>query len=255
MGLYRIDKYLADAGIGTRSQIKDYIKKGMVQVNHQPVLRPEHKITSETDVISFQGEVVQMSDYEYYILNKPAGYVSATRDNTCPTVLELVESCRKDLFPVGRLDKDTEGLLLITNDGALSHQLLSPKHHVDKVYYAKVKGIITSEDIEQFKQGLEIGDPDFQVALPATLVIDGIDRENDTSYVYITIQEGKYHQVKRMVHKVGKEVLYLKRIQFGNLTLPEDLSLGASRPLTAEELLLLKNEREPGQNHFNNLKC
>lgn len=244
MGLYRIDKYLADAGIGTRSQIKDYIKKGMVQVNYQPVSRPEYKINSETDVISFQNEIIQMSDYEYYLLNKPAGYVSAVKDNTCPTVMELVHSRRKDLAPVGRLDKDTEGLLLITNDGALSHRLLSPKHHVDKVYYAKVEGIMTAEDIQLFKQGLVVGDEDLNIALPATLVIHEIDREHNISYVSITLQEGKYHQVKRMVHKVGKEVLYLKRIQLGSLTLPQDLPLGQARPLTAEEYTLLNKEAE-----------
>ena len=235
MAQIRLDKYLADAGIGTRSQIKAYIRQQFVCINTLPASKPEQKINPDTDSITFQGQPVTLSKYEYYILNKPAGYVSATKDNTTPTVLELIHSSRKGLAPVGRLDKDTEGLLLITNDGALSHRLLSPKHHVDKVYYAIVDGIMTLEDVSLFANGLEIGDEDLQTALPAKLEIEHINIEENRSFVYITIQEGKFHQVKRMVQKVGKKVIYLKRISFGGLTLPEDLETGQSRPLTKEE--------------------
>lgn len=236
MAQLRLDKFLADAGIGTRSEIKAYIKKGMVQVNRHPVTRPEQKIDSVTDTILFKGQPIEMSDFEYYILNKPAGYVSATKDNTAPTVLQLVHSARKDLFPVGRLDKDTEGLLLITNDGALSHRLLSPRYHVPKTYYAEIDGIMTEQDIEAFQKGIEIGEEDLDTALPAILKIVETNHQKAASKVLITITEGKYHQVKRMVHACGKEVTYLKRISFGTLTLPEDLQSGTSRPLTKEEL-------------------
>lgn len=236
MAQFRIDKFLADAGIGTRTQIKGYIKKGMVQVNRNTVTRPEQKIDSNLDLICFNGEPVQMSDFEYYLLNKPSGYVSATKDNTAPTVLELIDSPRKDLFPVGRLDKDTEGLLLITNDGALSHKLLSPKHHVEKTYYAEIAGIMTQKDVEAFQEGLEIDDDDLKTALPALLEINDINVEKKSSKVLITITEGKYHQVKRMVHACGKEVTYLKRVSFGTLILPKDLTPGASRALTEKEL-------------------
>lgn len=239
MAQFRLDKYLADAGIGTRSDIKSYIRKGLVQVNHNTVLRPETKIDSAKDEISFKGEPIRMADLEYYLLNKPAGYVSATKDNTAPTVMELINSNRKDLFPVGRLDKDTEGLLLITNDGALSHKLLSPKKHVEKTYYAITNGIMDEADIHAFRQGLEIGDEDLKTALPAKLQIISTDEKEQRSEVLITITEGKFHQVKRMVHACGKEVTYLRRISFGTLSLPEELPSGAYRELTPEEIQTL----------------
>jgi 16S rRNA pseudouridine516 synthase len=240
MSLSRIDKYLADAGVGTRSQIKDYIKKGFVTLNEVPVKKPDIKVDSSIDQVAFRGEVIQIEEYEYYILNKPKGYVSATKDNTAPTVLSLIDSRRKDLFPVGRLDKDTEGLLLITNDGELSHRLLSPKHHVDKIYYAVVEGCVDDRDIQKFKEGLLIGDEDFGTALPADLsIVQDYDVAQNLSYVNVTIQEGKFHQVKRMFQAVGKKVIYLKRISFGGLSLPADLELGKSRPLSREELSLL----------------
>lgn len=241
MAQFRLDKYLADAGIGTRSDIKSYIRKGLVQVNHNTVLRPETKIDSAKDEICFKGEPIRMADLEYYLLNKPAGYVSATKDNTAPTVMELINSNRKDLFPVGRLDKDTEGLLLITNDGALSHKLLSPKKHVEKTYYAITNGIMNEADIHAFRQGLEIGDEDLKTALPAKLQIISTDEKEQRSEVLITITEGKFHQVKRMVHACGKEVTYLKRISFGTLSLPEELPSGAYRELTPEELQVLSS--------------
>lgn len=240
MATLRLDKYLADAGIGTRSEVKTYIKKGLVTVNGEFARKPDIKVTPEIDMVSFQNEPIQLAQFEYYILNKPSGYVSATRDNTAPTVLSLIESNRKDLFPVGRLDKDTEGLLLITNDGALSHRLLSPKHHVDKVYYAIVEGLITSQDIEAFHNGLVIGDEDLNVAMPAELAIIAASELEHRSYVHVTIQEGKFHQVKRMFQALDKKVTYLQRIAFGPLSLPEELQLGRYRSLTAEEIKMLQ---------------
>ena len=237
MALLRIDKYLADSGIGTRSTIKNYIKKGLVTINGIPATKPDIKVDTTKDVICFQNEVIQVDDYEYYLLNKPAGYVSATKDNTAPTVLSLIQSRRSDLFPAGRLDKDTEGLLLITNDGVLSHKLLSPKHHVDKTYYAIIEGKVDEQDIHLFKEGLYIGDKDLETALPAKLsIVADYDANQNLSYVNVTIQEGKFHQVKRMFQAVGKKVTYLKRISFGGLTLPEDFSPGDYCKLTKDEI-------------------
>lgn len=246
MSVFRLDKYLADAGLGTRSEVKAYIKKGLVKVNDLTVKKPDVKVNQETDTVQFQGKTISSAAYEYYLLNKPAGYVSATKDNTAPTVLSLIESPRKDLFPVGRLDKDTEGLLLITNDGSLSHRLLSPKSHVDKTYYAVVEGIVDSTDVAAFKQGVNIGDADLNIAMPAILSILDTEPDKNLSYINVTIHEGKFHQVKRMFQAVGKRVIYLKRTGFGCLTLPEDLASGAYRRLTEEEIDGL---------HFSNLKC
>ncbi|MBE5942519.1 MAG: rRNA pseudouridine synthase [Lachnospiraceae bacterium] len=240
MSTFRLDKYLADAGIGTRSEIKNYIKKGYVTVNGEPTKKPDIKISPDDDEIVFQNQPISLSEFEYYLLNKPAGYVSATKDNTAPTVLTLIDSKRKDLFPVGRLDKDTEGLLIITNDGALSHRLLSPKRHVDKTYFAIVDGIVTKADVTLFEKGLEIGDDDLDIAMPAQLIIEKIDPEQNISHVTITIQEGKFHQVKRMFQAVEKKVLYLKRIAFGPIALPHDLPLGDSRILSKEEISMLQ---------------
>ena len=242
MSLFRLDKYLADAGIGTRSEVKSYIKKGLVRVNSITIKQPDTKINSETDCIEYNNQPICMETLEYYILNKPAGYVSATKDNTAPTVLSLIESSRKDLFPVGRLDKDTEGLLLITNDGDLAHHLLSPKRHVDKTYSAVIEGNVTSDDITIFKNGVVIGAEDLNIALPADLTITApYDAEKNLSYIEVTIQEGKFHQVKRMFQAVNKKVLSLKRIQFGSLSLPNDLEPGSFRKLTSSEVEALRN--------------
>ena len=240
MSTFRLDKYLADANIGTRTEVKNYIKKGFVTINGTIAKKPDIKIDPATDEIYFQNERIHLSEFEYYLLNKPAGYVSATKDNTAPTVLSLIESNRKDLFPVGRLDKDTEGLLLITNDGAMSHRLLSPKRHVDKTYYAELEGIVTDDDIASFEQGLEIGDEDLEITMPAKLSILHVDTECNTSSVHVTIQEGKFHQVKRMFQFVEKKVTYLRRISFGPINLPEDLELGEHRALTSEEIEMLQ---------------
>ncbi len=252
MSLIRLDKMLANAGVGSRTQVKYHIKKGLVTVNGTPASKPELKVDPDKDTICINGEPINTSLAEYFILNKPAGYVSATKDNIHSDVVSLIDSTRKDLFPVGRLDKDTEGLLLITNDGALAHNMLSPKKHVEKTYYAVIDGIVTDDDVTVFAQGVNIGDEDLNVALPAKLTIlneplssyyNGVDSEKDknVSYITVTITEGKFHQVKRMFHAIGKEVLYLKRISFGPLTLPEDLPISKSRKLTVNELKLLES--------------
>ena len=233
----RLDKFLCDNNIGTRSQVKEYIKKGQVTVNDQIIKKPETKVNEETDTVVCQGQPIHYRKYVYYMLNKPAGVVSATEDKNDRTVLELIEEKqRKDLFPVGRLDKDTEGLLLITNDGELAHQLLSPKKHVDKVYFARIDGKVTEEDIRRFAEGLEIGEE--KPTLPAYLEI--LESE-EISEIRLTIREGKFHQVKRMFHAVGKEVIYLKRLQMGSLVLDPQLALGEYRELTGQELEALRD--------------
>ena len=203
----RLDKYLADMGLGTRSQIKKDISKGQVLVNGTVSKDAGTRIDTEKDQVSYLGQAVTYAEYEYYMLNKPAGVVSATEDRHDRTVLDLIDTKqRKDLFPVGRLDKDTEGLLLITNDGALAHRLLSPKSHVDKVYFARIEGKVTAEDVLLFQKGVDIGEQ--ALTLPARLEILSSDT---VSEIRLTICEGKFHQVKRMFESVGKKVLYLKR--------------------------------------------
>lgn len=236
----RIDKYLSDAGKGTRSEVKKLIKKGIVQVNGVLVKNPEEKISIPEDEVSIGEErIMPAAEFEYYILHKPSGCVSATEDSREKTVMEYVPSVRKGLFPVGRLDKDTEGLLLITNDGALAHRLLSPKKHVEKTYYAKVDGKITGTDQEVIEKGVDIGDED--LTLPAKIEVISVDDYNGESEILLTICEGRYHQVKRMIKAVGKEVTYLKRLSMGPLVLPDDLEKGECRPLTIEEIDSLKN--------------
>lgn len=230
--ILRLDKYLADMGCGTRSQVKREIAKGEVLVNGQTVKRPEYKTDTEKDRIEYKGYPVSYTEYEYYMLNKPAGVVSATEDPREKTVLDLIDAKqRKDLFPVGRLDKDTEGLLLITNDGVLSHNLLSPRKHVDKIYYARVEGVVTDEDAVLFRSGLDIGDE--KPTLPAELTIM---HSASISEILLTIREGRFHQVKRMFEAVGKKVVYLKRMKMGSLSLDENLKPGEYRKLTEKEV-------------------
>ena len=228
----RLDKLLADMGYGTRSEIKKEIAKGGVTVNGTVMKKPEAKIDTERDIVCIKGEKAVYARYEYFMLNKPAGVVSATMDRRERTVLDLIEDKKRDdLFPVGRLDKDTEGLLLITNNGELAHQLLSPKKHVDKVYFARVRGTMTEEDIKMFSEGLDIGDE--KKTLPAQL---SILSSGEISETRITIREGRFHQIKRMFAAVGKEVVYLKRLGMGTLTLDESLAPGEYRRLTEEEV-------------------
>ena len=231
----RLDKYLADMGCGTRSQVKREIAGGSVMVNGAPARRPEDKIDTEKDSVVFCGSPVGYVEYEYFMLNKPAGVVSATEDRKERTVLDLIDARqRKDLFPVGRLDKDTEGLLLITNDGEMAHRLLSPKKHVDKVYYARVAGRITEEHVRLFAEGVDIGDE--KPALPAELTVLS---SGEISEIELVIREGRFHQVKRMFQAAGGEVIYLKRLRMGSLVLDGGLEPGEYRKLTEEEVRAL----------------
>ena len=230
--MIRLDKFLADMGVGTRSEVKKYIRQGKVKVDGVVERSPEAKIDEKKQQVSCFDKTVGYETFEYYMLHKPAGVISATTDAKDKTVIDLIESKkRKDLFPVGRLDKDTEGLLLITNDGELAHRLLSPKKHIDKVYFAKVKGVVTEEDQRIFAEGVSLGKG--EMAKPSRLEILVSD---EISEIRLTIQEGKFHQVKRMFLSVGKEVIYLKRLSMGTLQLDENLALGEYRPLTEEEL-------------------
>lgn len=228
----RLDKYLADMGQGTRSEVRRAVRKGLTQVNAQTVRRPEYKVDTEKDQVFFEGKQISYVEWEYYMLYKPAGIISASEDPHEPCVVDLIaDGRRKDLFPVGRLDRDTEGLLLITNDGALAHSLLSPKKHVEKVYYARVRGTVTEEDIRLFAEGMDIGDE--KLSLPARL---HICRAGEESEIELTIREGRFHQVKRMFQSVGKEVLYLKRLRMGPLVLDDSLKPGEYRTLKRNEL-------------------
>lgn len=224
----RLDKFLCELNIGTRSQVKEFIKKGLVAVNGKVTKKPEDKVSELNDLITFRGEPLQYQRYYYYMLNKPQGVVSATKDNLDKTVLDLITSDCSELFPVGRLDKDTEGLLLITNDGELAHNLLSPKKHVDKTYLVTIKEALTPQAAASLESGLDIGDE--KLTEPAVV------RILNNEQIYLTIHEGRFHQVKRMLKAVNNEVLALKRIRFGNLILDETLLPGESRQLTPQEV-------------------
>ena len=239
--MMRLDKYLADMGEGTRQEVKKYIRRGSVTVNGELVRSPERKV-DERDQVCLDGRKVSYAAEEYFMLNKPAGVVSATEDKRDRTVLDLIQyKKRKDLFPVGRLDKDTEGLLLITNDGALSHRLLSPRHHVDKTYYVEVQGHVTEENRAAFQRGVNIGtEEEPLVTMPARLEI--LEAGQSLSRVRLTIREGKFHQVKRMFLSQGMEVTYLKRESMGSLRLDDSLAPGEYRPLTEHEIKRSKEE-------------
>ena len=225
----RVDKIMSELGFGSRSEIKKYAKAGKIRINDKVIKKADEKIDSERDKLYFEGRQVVVEEFETYVLYKPAGYVCATKDNVHKTVMELIDSDRKNIVPVGRLDLDTEGLLILTNDGALNHRLVSPASHVDKIYYAKFEGILAADAIEYTAKGLDIGEG--EVSKPAKLEILSSDE------VKLTIHEGKFHQVKRMIKALGGEVTYLKRIVFGGLNL-DDLNLkkGESRKITEEEM-------------------
>lgn len=209
-------------------------------MNGDIVTKPEFKVDTDKDTIFLDDKCLSYTEYEYYMLNKPAGVISATEDKSQQTVIDLIKTRkRKDLFPVGRLDKDTEGLLLITNDGALAHNLLSPGKHVDKTYYSIVKGRIDKDIVDTFAKGF-IVDKEL-TAMPSKLEIISYNSDKDCSEVNITIQEGKFHQIKRMFAAVGSEVLFLKRLSFGSLGLDNTLKPGEYRSLTETEVNLLKN--------------
>ncbi len=233
----RIDKILSNLGYGSRSEIKKYCKQGSVVVNGSEVSNPGTQVDTENDEILFNGEEVIYREYIYLMMNKPDGYVSATTDKYDPTVLDLIDLSYLafEPFPVGRLDKDTEGLLVLTNDGKLSHRVLSPKKHVPKTYYAKIDGVVTEKDVEAFLEGVVLDDG--YKTMPSQL---NILKSDDESEIELTIHEGKFHQVKRMFESVGKKVVYLKRLSMGNLKLDESLELGEYRELTDEEVKLIE---------------
>lgn len=234
----RLDKFLTLAVGISRSDAKNYLTKGWVTVNGQPVKKGDIKIDITKDIVEVNNQRVGYDEHLYYMLNKPAGYVSATEDNVNKTIISLFDPKeQKRLFPVGRLDIDTEGLIIVTNDGALSHHLTSPKHEVDKKYLAHLEGIPSNEGIHSVESGIELSD---FVTKPGQLKIIEKDDTNNTSKVIITISEGKFHQVKRMMHAIGCEVVYLKRIAIGDLKLDESLETGGFRQLTDDELDILR---------------
>ena len=237
MSAIRLDKYLADMGLGTRSEIRKAVRSGLVTVDGQPVRDPGLRVEKTAD-IAFDGKPVGYEDLVYYMLHKPAGVITATEDARQETVLDLIreEKTRRDLFPVGRLDKDTEGLLLITNDGQLAHRLLSPARHVDKRYFARVRGHLGPEEVRRFAEGIVLED---FTALPALLTILS---DGPVSEALVTVREGKFHQVRRMFAALDREVVYLKRLSMGSLQLDEDLPRGACRRLSREEIGRLRME-------------
>ncbi|ATD55987.1 pseudouridine synthase [Clostridium chauvoei] len=234
----RLDKVLSNLGYGTRKEIKQAVRKGFIEVNGIIIKDNGMQVDPEKDKIIVNGEEIFYRKYIYLMMNKPAGVISATHDGRDETVVDLLEIEHQvfNPFPVGRLDKDTVGLLLLTNDGELNHRLISPKWKVDKVYFAEIDKKVTEEDVEKFKNGITLDDG--YTCKEAKLEI--LKATEEGSEILVTIQEGKYHQVKRMFEAVGKEVVYLKRIEFGTLPLDEDLEEGEYRELTEEELSVLK---------------
>ena len=235
----RLDKLLSNMGAGSRSQVKNLIKAGLVSVNGIMAISSDAKVDPEKDIIIFRGQKIKYREFVYLMLNKPKGMVSSTDDPRDSVVIELLDDFWKSFrpFPVGRLDKDTEGLLLLTNDGKLAHQLLSPKKGVDKTYYAEIDGAVLQEHVDSFQRGVQLDDG--YITLPAGLEVleSGV-----VSRINVVIREGKYHQVKRMFAAHGLKVLYLKRIQMGDLKIDITLRPGNYRELTENEIALLKNE-------------
>ena len=220
----RLDKFLANMGVGTRSEVKQLLKKGSVKVNQNIVKLPKLHVNPNSDEIMVNDEVVSYIDKVYIMLNKPKGYISATEDELHPTIIDLIpEYAHLNIFPVGRLDKDTEGLLLVTNDGQFNHEVMNPNKHVSKTYEVYSKHPITQFDIDKFKSGIELSDGKLK---PAIL------KKVDNYVSHVTIYEGKYHQVKRMFHSIENEVLELKRIKIAELELDHNLDLGSYRLLT-----------------------
>lgn len=265
----RLDKYLSDMGLASRAELKKEIRGGLITVDGAVVRDPGFHVSEETEILR-KGVPVRYEAFVYYMLNKPAGVISATEDKRQRTVLDLLPAeHRKGIAPVGRLDKDTVGLLLLTNDGELAHRLLSPRHHVDKVYFARVCGAVTDADVQAFAEGLRISDD--LLCLPAKLEILSVSEKSSSfpetkpaptsapaetpsdaikdavsggtaySEIRVTIQEGKYHQIKRMFEAVGKEIVFLKRLSMGPLVLDPELPEGACRRLTDAELSALRS--------------
>ena len=234
----RLDKILVACAVGSRTEVKNLLKAGRVTVNGKKEKSAKLQINEERDEIRFDGQVLEYEEFVYYMMNKPQGVISATEDPKHRTVLDLLDDLArtKEVFPVGRLDIDTHGLLLLTNDGQLAHALLSPKRHVDKTYLAQVKGIMTQEDVETFAKGIPLKDFTCQ---PAKLEILSVDSDKGESQIRVTIAEGKFHQVKRMVAYCGKEVVDLQRLTMGTLVLDENLKQGEWRRISQAELELL----------------
>ena len=234
----RLDKFLVACAIGSRTEVKNMLKAGRVTVNGKKEKSAKLQIDEKIDEIRFDGQVLEYEEFVYYMMNKPQGVISATEDPKHRTVLDLLDDIArsKEVFPVGRLDIDTHGLLLLTNNGKLAHALLSPKRHVDKTYLAQVKGIMTQEDVETFAKGIPLKD---FICQPARLELVSVDTEKNQSKIRVTIAEGKFHQVKRMVGYCGKEVVDLQRLTMGTLVLDENLQRGEWRRLTKEELEVL----------------
>lgn len=236
----RIDKWLSNTGFGSRKEVKQLLRSGGVKLNGDVVKDPKTQANPEKDHVLVHGEEAVYKEYIYLMMNKPQGVISATEDSRHETVIDLLEMEDQayEPFPVGRLDKDTEGLLILTNDGQLSHTLLSPKKHVPKTYFAKINGAIPKGTFEKFTEGIVLEDG--YKTQPAKLEI--IENALEESEVLLTITEGKFHQVKRMFEAVGRKVTYLQRIQMGKLKLDDTLPLGTYRELTEEELSLLSEK-------------
>ncbi|RHB51695.1 pseudouridine synthase [Exiguobacterium sp. AM39-5BH] len=230
----RIDKLLANMGYGSRKDVKILLKQGVVRVDDQPVKDAKRQVNLETERVTVHGEVVEYKPFVYLMMNKPKGVISATEDKVESTVIDLIDPsyAHYELFPVGRLDKDTTGLLLLTNDGAFNHALMSPRKHVDKVYVAEVDGEMTTDDVRRFAEGVELEDG--YTTKPARLEL--ISKSGRRSTVRLTLSEGKYHQVKRMIAAVGKHVERLERVQIGALELDPTLEPGSYRELSEEEV-------------------
>ena len=242
----RLDKFLANSGIGTRKEVKEILKNKKVSVNNVFVKDGKIQVDKEKDIVKYENKIINYKPFVYIMMNKPAGVISATEDSHHKTVIDLLNDKYRtyDIFPVGRLDIDTEGLLLLTNDGILSHNLLSPKKHVDKKYYVKIAKKLNENDIKMLENGIKL-EENFVTKKAKVEIISESLNENDCkkndNLVYITISEGKFHQVKRMFKAINNEVLYLKRVKMGNLLLDENLELGEYRELTQKELNGLRN--------------
>lgn len=235
----RLDKLLSNLAFGSRKEVKGLIATGLVTVNREVVTSPMTQVDPEKDQILLGDQAINYSEWVYLMLHKPMDCITATEDAFHQTVMDCIgdDHYRKDLFPVGRLDRDTTGLLLITNNGQMAHQLLSPKHKVPKIYYATVDGVVDESTVEQFAKGLDLGD---FTALPSQLWIDAVNEDDQLSQVHLEIYEGKFHQVKRMFEACGMNVLQLHRHSMGPLIMDPDLEPGQYRPLTSEEKELLK---------------
>ncbi|TAA69782.1 pseudouridine synthase [Planococcus salinarum] len=236
----RIDKFLSNMGFGSRKDVKILLKSKTVEVNGEVIRDAKQHVDEVADTVTVAGEEVEYAEFIYLMMNKPPGVISATEDKYDETVIDLLGEGERHFepFPVGRLDKDTEGLLLLTNDGKLAHELLSPKKHVAKTYYARIEGHVTEEDGEAFKSGVVLDDGYQTKEAFLKILQSGAESE-----IELTITEGKFHQVKRMFESVGKEVVYLKRLSMGSLELDPELDLGEYRYLTEEELTGLKEKK------------